>query len=204
MIGIRFKQLRLVAGYKSLRKLSIASGVTLSTLSRIESGKHGTVSANTLSKVAPFLNIGKDELLELSGQTLNEISADYAPPAQLCIPVLHTFDKSKPLNKQTDISELFPIQKTFADGLHFALKANNHNSGGYIGKNSYAIVKHCSDFNSGDLVIVVRNCAMYIRKALRTGDNIVFLTNSKETTAEIQLVADTCIAGVIIAKFELI
>lgn len=204
MIGIRFKQLRLAAGYKSLRKLAIASGVALSTLSRIESGKHGTVSANTLSRVAPYLNIGKDELLTLSGQTLNDISAEYTPPAQTCIPVLHTFDKNKPLNKQADISELFPVPKAFADSLHFALKTNTHNSGGFIGRNSYVIVKHCSDFASGDLVIAVRNCSMYIRKALRSGDNIVFLTHSNETVPEILPAADICIAGVIIAKFELI
>ncbi|MBC2723519.1 MAG: helix-turn-helix transcriptional regulator, partial [Desulfosporosinus sp.] len=65
-IGAHLKSLRLKAGYESLGSLSRASGVTVATLSRIESGGQKP-NPETLEKLAPFLKVSHEELMTEAG-----------------------------------------------------------------------------------------------------------------------------------------
>lgn len=64
--GIWFTQQREKAGYKSQRQLAIESGVSPTTISRIEAGLQ-RAEPKTLQKLAPFLNISYGELLKIAG-----------------------------------------------------------------------------------------------------------------------------------------
>ena len=61
-----FKQLRVNAGFSSIRELAAASGVHFSSLARIERGGV-TPQADTLKKLAPYLKVPYKTLLEATG-----------------------------------------------------------------------------------------------------------------------------------------
>lgn len=65
--GIYFAGIREKSGYRSQRELADKSGVSHSTINRIEAGSHKT-KPETLKALAPFLKeVGYEELLEKSG-----------------------------------------------------------------------------------------------------------------------------------------
>lgn len=65
-IGRLIKRLRLQAGYESLGELYRASGVQVSTLSRIESGSQ-IPQPDTLKKLAPYLHASVEQLMIAAG-----------------------------------------------------------------------------------------------------------------------------------------
>lgn len=65
-IGELLKKLRLAAGYESLGQLYRDSNVTVATLSRIESGNQHPQPV-TLKKLAPWLKVSYEHLLERAG-----------------------------------------------------------------------------------------------------------------------------------------
>lgn len=65
-IGKIIKRLRIQAGYDSLGELYRASGVPISTLSRIESDTQKP-QPETLKKLAPYLNVSQEELMTAAG-----------------------------------------------------------------------------------------------------------------------------------------
>lgn len=201
MIGRKLKELRLAAGYKSLRQLAIASGVDLSILSRIENNKHDSISPGTLNKLAKCLNMSKDLLLEFSGMPeVREHRARYKRSKNIYIPVLRSFERNKALAQQTDITELLPISEGYTDNNHFAIKITTHNSGGFISKDGIAIV-HCTvEYDSGQLLACVKNSSFQIRKAVKIDGKIVLL--DAQGALEITDTENLCIAGVVVAKFE--
>lgn len=82
--GIWFAQQRESAGYESQRQLALDSGVSTTTISRIESGIQ-KAEPKTLHKLAPFLKLSYEELLAKAGylpepEKLNtaHIPEDYA------------------------------------------------------------------------------------------------------------------------------
>lgn len=64
--GTLIQELRLKAGYESLGELSRVSGVTSSTLSRIENNKQNPTPA-TLKKLAPHLKVKYEDLMSAAG-----------------------------------------------------------------------------------------------------------------------------------------
>jgi transcriptional regulator with XRE-family HTH domain len=65
-IGEKIKELRISAGYKTLGRLHRDSGVTVATLSRIESGVQ-IPSPETLRKLAPYLGVSVEYLMAAAG-----------------------------------------------------------------------------------------------------------------------------------------
>lgn len=65
-IGAILKELRKRAGYESLGQLGKDSGVTVATLSRVESGVHRP-TPDTLKKLAPFLRVTPEYLMQAAG-----------------------------------------------------------------------------------------------------------------------------------------
>ena len=65
-MGNWLTELRLKAGYKSIRSLSAESKVDVSTLSRIEKGVH-IASPDTLKRLAPYLGTPYVKLLGITG-----------------------------------------------------------------------------------------------------------------------------------------
>lgn len=84
-IGEKIKNLRLQAGYESLGALHRASGVPMSTLSRIESGVQKP-RPETLKKLAPYLNVTQEELMAAAGY-LDKVD----PPKPKALEGLDTF-----------------------------------------------------------------------------------------------------------------
>ncbi|MDF2631458.1 MAG: putative prophage LambdaCh01, repressor protein [Caproiciproducens sp.] len=72
--GEYFKALRLEAGYTTQKQLSIASGVSQTTLSRAESGQQVPLPT-TLATLSKFLNVNYGELMEKAGY-LSEFSSE--------------------------------------------------------------------------------------------------------------------------------
>lgn len=65
--GVYFAKLRMQSGYRSQRELAERSGVSHSTINRIESGKH-KVTPENLKVLAPFLqNVEFSELMQAMG-----------------------------------------------------------------------------------------------------------------------------------------
>lgn len=94
--GIYFAELREKSGYRSQRELADKSGVSHSTINRIEAGTH-KAKPETLKAVAPFLKgVDYEELLEKAG-ILNE-------------------DQSNVSTKKDDLAELHKaISRAFHD-----------------------------------------------------------------------------------------
>jgi len=65
-IGEKLRKLRLDAGYDSLGELYRASGVPVSTLSRIEANVQKP-RPETLEKLAPYLQISYEHLMAIAG-----------------------------------------------------------------------------------------------------------------------------------------
>ncbi|HHW43804.1 MAG TPA: helix-turn-helix transcriptional regulator [Desulfotomaculum sp.] len=65
-MGEKIRELRIRAGYETLGELHRASGVTVATLSRIESGVQ-IPSPKTLNRLAPFLKVSVEDLLAAAG-----------------------------------------------------------------------------------------------------------------------------------------
>ncbi|NOU82796.1 helix-turn-helix domain-containing protein [Paenibacillus sp. LMG 31459] len=65
--GIYFAKLREQSGYRSQRELAFKSGISHSTVNRIESGKH-KVTPENLKALAPYLkDVDSDELMRAVG-----------------------------------------------------------------------------------------------------------------------------------------
>ncbi|MEI6287556.1 MAG: XRE family transcriptional regulator [Bacillota bacterium] len=197
MIGRKIKELRLAAGIKSLRQLSIKSGVTIATLSRIESGKHRQPSADTLRKLAPHLNIEQEHLLELAGLVIKETAtASYTP--DVFIPMLSSITPEQELSKQLDISDVYPVAMPFNDDKHFAYVVKDNSMRSYpIG--TVVIARYSTEFTDGAVVIIVRNGHVQIKKAYRDGDKLTLLSGSN-ARPEIVLATDVFVAGTVVLK----
>jgi transcriptional regulator with XRE-family HTH domain len=77
--GVFFAELREKSGYRSQRELADKSGVSHSTINRIEAGTH-KVSPETLKALTPFLKgITYEELMERAGYIDNEPEKDEKP-----------------------------------------------------------------------------------------------------------------------------
>jgi transcriptional regulator with XRE-family HTH domain len=64
--GLWLANLRKKRGYSSQRQLAIASGVSNSTISRIESGEQEP-GPETLKKIAPYLGVSYQDLMTATG-----------------------------------------------------------------------------------------------------------------------------------------
>lgn len=72
--GIYFAKLREQSGYRSQRELALKSGVSHSTVNRIEAGKH-KVTPENLKTLAPYLkDVDADDLMRAMGYLDNEES----------------------------------------------------------------------------------------------------------------------------------
>ncbi len=64
--GSYMADLRIKSGYENQRKLALASGVSTTTICRVESGNQ-MPKPQTLKKLAPFLNAPFEELMREAG-----------------------------------------------------------------------------------------------------------------------------------------
>lgn len=77
--GLFFADIREKSGYRSQRELAEKSGISHSTINRIEAGTH-KVSVDTLKAIAPYLkNVTYEELLEKSGVLPTEENVEEKP-----------------------------------------------------------------------------------------------------------------------------
>ena len=76
--GLFMCSLRIKRGYESQRKLAIASGISPSTLLRIEDGT-SRATPETLKKLAPYLRIPYEKLMEKAGYISSTIK-EARPP----------------------------------------------------------------------------------------------------------------------------
>lgn len=73
--GLWFSKMREESGYKSQRQLSLHSGVSNTTISRMESGEQ-KANPQTLEKLAPYLNCTFEDLMMQSGYIPIHYNAD--------------------------------------------------------------------------------------------------------------------------------
>lgn len=207
MISMALKELRLAAGFKSLRQLSIASSVPISTLSRLESDPDNQPSPDTLRKLAPYLKVPHEELLKLAGYMTLEKNSDYNIHKQKFIPILRSFASHVPLKKQTDITDLLPFLPIFDQSLAdhlFAVRISNQDMAPQLPNGALAIASYGNKFESGKLIVLVRQTgAWQIKRAYRNKDGTLTLTsNNPDIPPETIPAADVFVAGTIIKKIE--
>lgn len=207
MISLTLKELRLAAGFRSLRQLSLASSVPISTLSRLENDPDNQPAPDTLRKLAPHLKVPHEELLKLAGYMACEKNHDYKLKKQQFIPVLRSFALRVSLKKQTDITDLLPFMPIFDQALAehlFAVKIPNQDMAPNLPNGALAIASYGNKFESGRLIVLVRQTGTWqIKRAYHNKNGTLTLTSNRpDIPPETVPATDIFVAGTIIKKIE--
>jgi len=117
-IGEIIKELRLKAGYESLGELNRVSGISVATLSRIESGVQ-IPSPKTLKILAPFLSTQHEDLMRAAGYlNPDENSPDPSPVEKITAALVddpELFDFWQELKGREDLRILFKQVKPLSE-----------------------------------------------------------------------------------------
>jgi len=177
--------LRMKKNY-SQRKLADVSGVSNSTISRLENALSEADPA-TLKKLAPHLDVDYQELMKIAGYISNGESleskqpSDQPPEKGVKIPVIGAVAAGIPLEAIENIEDYEEISQSMAStGEYFALRIKGISMEPRFTEGDVVIVRKQDDIESGDIGVVIENGSDATVKKVIKQENGILLTATNQ------------------------